>query len=95
MVPSVIGIGRATIFSIAEWEAAFCTPSLRSYMSFVSAAALLPLAANLREEVAGKLLHVDLTGCVRDHWHPKEAIKLGMMTAMVCDECRATFPRPG
>lgn len=85
-------VGRTTsVISFADWERIFAPPSLRSYLTYSLARALLVFTVDLNWEMTLRCVHEPPMGCPADLSLHKPDIKLGMIAGVICPQCRATF----
>lgn len=77
----------SAIITIADWESRYAPPSLRSYLIYQLAQALINFAADMSEEMALNMVHEPAVGCVYDMAVNKRDIKYGMMAGNVCATC--------
>jgi hypothetical protein len=71
------------IITIADWEQHYAPPSLRSYLIYQIAQALIHFAADMSEEMALNMVHEPAVGCVYDLAAHKPEIKYGMVAGNV------------
>ncbi len=71
------------IITIGDWEQNFAPPSLRSYIIYQIAQALIHFSADLSEEMALNMVHEPPQGCIYDMTINKPDIKLGMVEGTV------------
>ena len=76
-----------SIISIGDWEANFAPPSLRAYVIYEVAMALINFSADLSEEMSLDMVHEPSVGCIYDLCLNKSDIKLGMVAGNVCPNC--------
>lgn len=84
-----------SIISISDWERIYAPPSLRCYLVYEFAQALLAFASDLSEEMALRLVHEPPRGCIMDFCGHKPDIKLGMVAGNLCLDCRGILLRYG
>lgn len=84
-----------SIISISDWERVYAPPSLRCYLVYELAQALLSFASDLSEEMALRLVHEPPRGCIMDFCDHKSDIKLGMVAGNLCLDCRGALLRYG
>jgi hypothetical protein len=78
---------RSSMITIGDWEALHAPPSLKSYLAYEIAHALLHFAADISEEMAMRLVHEPPEGCMMDLSIDKPDIKLGMVSGNLCLTC--------
>lgn len=84
-----------SIISISDWERVYAPPSLRCYLVYEFAQALLTFASDLSEEMTLRLVHEPPRGCIMDFCDHKPDIKLGMVAGNLCLDCRGALLRYG
>ena len=84
-----------SIISISDWERVYAPPSLRCYLVYEFAQALLTFASDLSEEMALRLVHEPPRGCMMDFCDHKPDIKLGMVAGNLCLDCRGALLQYG
>ena len=75
------------IITIGDWEQLYAPPSLKSYVIYQIAQALIHFAADMSEEMAMKIVHKSPVGCLYDMSGHKPDIKLGMVAGNLCPRC--------
>jgi len=83
------------VISVYYWEEHFAPPSLRAYILYQIAQALLPLEADLSEEMLLRLVHEPPVGCLDDFVGDKQDIKLGMVSGNMCLKCEGLLLQYG
>jgi len=86
---------RFAVISTDSWEEIFAPPSLKAYLVYQIAQAVINFEADLNETMEMKLVHDYAEGCMFDLCTNKEEIKLGMMSGVICPKCRSTLIRYG
>lgn len=84
-----------SVISIYDWERVYSPPSLKSYIIFQIAQAALNFEADLSEEMIGAMLHFNSKGCMFDYCQNKPDIKLGMVSGVICPECKSKLRQYG
>lgn len=84
-----------SIISINDWEQTFAPPSLKTYIIYQIAQSLLGFETEISEEMLLKIVHEPSRGCMFDFCSEKHDIKLGMVSGIICPECKATLIRYG
>lgn len=77
--------------TVWDWEALYAPPSLRIFLVYQFAGALLDFAADLGSEVSENMEHKPSIGCFFDFCEKKSDILLGMVAANLCGECEAAL----
>ncbi len=77
----------SSIITVCDWEAVYAPPSLRAYLMYQVAQALIHFAAEMSEEIALNMVHEPPVGCIYDLSMQKSDIKLGMVAGNVCHQC--------
>jgi hypothetical protein len=78
---------HCAVISTADWEQHFAPPSLRCYLVYQIAQALVPMEADLTEEMLLRLVHEPPIGCMHDLNARKPEIKYGMRAGNMCPAC--------
>jgi hypothetical protein len=86
---------RSSIITIGDWEATYAPPSLKSYLAYEIAHALLHFAADISQEMAMRLVHEPPKGCMMDLSVNKPDIKLGMVSGNLCLTCASQLRQLG
>lgn len=84
-----------SLISISDWETFYAPPSLRCYLIYELAQALLTFASDLSEQMALRLVHEPPRGCIMDFCLEKPDIKLGMIAGSLCLDCRGALSQYG
>jgi hypothetical protein len=79
----------SAIISINDWEQLYAPPSLRAYLMYQIAQALITFSADMSEEMALNLVHEPPVGCMYDMTVHKPDIRLGMVAGNLCQHCAA------
>ena len=74
----------SAIITIGDWEANFAPPSLKSYLMYQMAQALIHFSADMSEQMALNIVHDPPVGCLYDMAINKPDIKLGMVAGNLC-----------
>jgi hypothetical protein len=80
---------ECAIITIGDWEQLYAPPSLRSYLIYQIAQALIHFAADMSEEMALNMVHEPAVGCIYDMVVHKPDIKYGMVAGNICPACVA------
>ena len=83
------------IITTSDWEKLFAPPSLGAYLAYKIAQATINFTADIREEMALRLVHDRAEGCMFDFCGFKTDIKLGMVAGTICPQCRGALVRYG
>lgn len=83
------GNNKISVITIADWAHNFSPPSLKSYLIYQIAKALIKFVLNIDELTEKNLFHYVSKGCLFDFCKKKDEIKLGMRAGMICPECKA------
>lgn len=77
----------SAVITVCDWEALYAPPSLRAYVMYQVAQALIHFSADMSEEIAMNMVHEPPVGCVYDMAIEKPSIKLGMVAGNLCHQC--------
>jgi hypothetical protein len=77
----------SAVITIADWESVYAPPSLKAYIIYQIAQALIHFSADMSEEMALTLVHEPPVGCIYDMAIHKPDIKLGMVAGNLCPRC--------
>lgn len=83
------------IITILDWEKVFAPPSLRAYLIYHFAEALLTFKADLSEDMHIGFAHELPQGCISDFYGHKPDVKLGMVAGNICPVCEGVLLRYG
>jgi hypothetical protein len=86
---------RSAIITIGDWESLFAPPSLKSYVMYQIAQALIHFSADMSEEMALNIVHEPPVGCMYDMAVHKNDIKLGMVAGNLCPQCQSQLKALG
>jgi hypothetical protein len=78
---------NAAVITVCDGEALYAPPSLRAYLMYQVAQALVHFSAEMSEEIAMNLVHEPHVGCLFDMALDKPSIKLGMIAGNLCHQC--------
>jgi hypothetical protein len=78
---------NSAVITVCDWEAVYAPPSLRAYLMYQVAQALIHFSAEMSEEIALNIVHEPPVGCIYDMAMEKTSIKLGMVAGNVCHQC--------
>src|SRR5687768_2712173 len=86
---------RSSIISLSGWEQQYAPPSLKSYIIYQLAQALLHSLADISQPILDRLFHQPPQGCLMDFVSDKPEIKLGMIAGNLCPICHGNLRRLG
>lgn len=86
---------ECSIVTTADWEEYFAPPSLRAYLLYQFAQAILSFEADLSETMLLRLVHEPPLGCMNDLSRQKPDIKIGMVAGNLCPQCESVLLRYG
>ncbi|MFH1114207.1 MAG: hypothetical protein V1792_09825 [Pseudomonadota bacterium] len=86
---------HCAVITTADWEESYAPPSLRTYLMYQIAQAMIPLEGDLSEEMLLRLVHEPAVGCMNDMVDDKPDIKYGMVAGYLCFECEGTLRKFG
>lgn len=78
---------NSSVITVDDWEASFAPPSLKAYLLYQIAQALIHFSADMSEEIAMNMVHEPPQGCLYDLNIEKAGIKLGMVAGNLCHQC--------
>lgn len=79
----------SAVVTTSDWEQKYAPPSLRAYLIYQIAQALVHFSADMSEEMALNMVHEPPVGCIYDMAAHKPDIKLGMVAGNLCPYCAA------
>jgi len=82
---------HCAVISTADWEQHFAPPSLRCYLVYQIAQALVPMEGDLSDEMLLRLVHEPPIGCIHDFNYRKPDIKYGMRAGNLCTACEGSL----
>jgi len=85
----------SAIITIGDWERLYAPPSLKSYLIYQIAQALIHFASDMSEEMALNIVHEPPVGCIYDMAVHKSDIKLGMVAGNLCTRCASQLKALG
>ena len=88
-------IQQILFISINDWEQIYAPPSLKCYIIYEIAQALLAFEGPLSVELNHGLSHKSSVGCIMDFCINKSDIKLGMVSGNLCPKCRSSLRQLG
>jgi len=86
---------HCAVITTSDWEQVFAPPSLRAYLIYQCAQALIPIEADLTEEMLLQLVHDPPIGCCHDLNRNKHDIKYGMVSGNMCFRCEGSLRQFG
>ena len=86
---------HCSVITTADWEPLFAPPSLRAYLAYQMAQALIPMEADVTEEMLLRLVHEPPIGCLHDMNTNKPDIKYGMVAGNMCFNCEGSLRQFG
>ena len=86
---------HCAVISTFDWEQRYAPPSLRAYLVYQIAQALVPMEADLTEEMLINLVHQPPIGCLHDMNINKSDIKYGMLAGNMCFNCEGALRQYG
>lgn len=78
-----------------DWEKHFAPPSLKAYLVYQIAQAVISFEGDLSEKMEMRMVHDYAEGCMFDLCIDKTDIHLGMIAGNICPKCRANLVRYG
>lgn len=75
------------VITASDWESTFAPPSLRAFLLYQVAQALIHFSADMSEEIGLNIVHEPPVGCLYDMSANKPDIKLGMVAGNICHQC--------
>lgn len=86
---------NSAVITLGDWEQIFAPPSLKSYIIYQIAQALIHFSADMSEEMALNIVHEPPVGCLYDMAVHKHDIKLGMVAGNLCSRCASQLKALG
>ncbi len=86
---------QLSVISTADWEQLFSPLSLKAYIVYQIAQAVINFNADIDENVGKCLIHERTKGCFFDFCANKLDIKIGMIAGVICPECRNALKKRG
>lgn len=83
------------IITTNNWEEYFAPPSLKAFLIYQIAQAVICFKGELNENMEMRMVHDSAEGCILDLCIDKEDIKLGMVAGNICPKCRSVLVRYG
>lgn len=84
-----------SIITTSDWEKHFAPPSLKAYLVYQIAQAVISFEGDLSEKMEMRMVHDYAEGCMFDLCIDKTDIHLGMIAGNICPKCRANLVRYG
>ena len=86
---------HCAVITTFDWEQRYGPPSLRAYLVYQIAQALVSMEADLTEEMILNLVHEPPIGCLHDMNINKTDIKYGMLAGNMCFNCEGALRQYG
>lgn len=86
---------KFSIITTSDWEKHFAPPSLKAYLIYQIAQAVISFEGDLSEKMEMRMVHNHAEGCMFDLCIDKTDIHLGMIAGNICPKCRANLIRYG
>lgn len=84
-----------SVITIYDWEKFFAPPSLKAYLVYQIAQAVISFEGDLSEKMEMRMVHDYAEGCIFDLCMDKTDIHLGMIAGNICPKCRGNLLRYG
>lgn len=85
-----------SVITTDSWSSHFAPPSVKAYLLYQIAQALLTFSADMIEEVfLSQMAHEETIGCVNDMCMYKKDIRIGISAGYICPSCRTTYLQYG
>jgi hypothetical protein len=84
-----------SVITIHDWEKFFAPPSLKAYLVYQIAQAVISFEGDLSEKMEMRMVHDYAEGCIFDLCMDKTDIHLGMIAGNICPKCRGNLFRYG
>lgn len=84
-----------SVITTAGWNDFFAPPSLKAYLIYQIAQAVINFELNLKEVDILRFVHEPPVGCMFDFCGHKPNIKFGMRTGSICTKCKAALSEFG
>lgn len=84
-----------SIITTNGWENIFAPPSLKAYLVYQIAQAIISFEGDLSEKMEMRMVHDYAEGCMFDFCMNKADIHLAMIAGNICPKCRANLVRYG
>ncbi len=84
-----------SVITMHDWEKLFAPPSLKAYLVYQIAQAVISFEGDLSEKMEMRMVHDYAEGCIFDLCMDKTDIHLGMIAGNICPKCRGNLLRYG
>lgn len=84
-----------SVITMHDWEKYFAPPSLKAYLVYQIAQAVISFEGDLSEKMEMRMIHDYAEGCIFDLCINKTDIHLGMIAGNICPKCRGNLLRYG
>ena len=84
-----------SVITMHDWEKLFAPPSLKAYLVYQVAQAVISFEGDLSEKMEMRMVHDYAEGCIFDLCMDKTDIHLGMIAGNICPKCRGNLLRYG
>lgn len=84
-----------SVITMHDWEKLFAPPSLKAYLVYQIAQAVISFEGDLSEKMEMRMVHDCAEGCMFDFCVDKTDIYLGMIAGNICPKCRSDLLRYG
>lgn len=84
-----------SVITMHDWEKLFAPPSLKAYLVYQIAQAVISFEGDLSEKMEMRMVHDYAEGCIFDLCMDKTDIHLGMIAENICPKCRGNLLRYG
>jgi hypothetical protein len=78
---------HSSVITLADWEVHYAPPSLKTYIIYQIAQAVVSFSGDLSEEMLLNLVHEPPVGCMFDFSVHKPDIRYGMVAGNLCTRC--------
>lgn len=78
---------KSGIITVSDWESIYAPPSVKAYLIYQIAQALINFSADMSEEMVLNMVHEPARGCIFDMASHKPDIKYGMISGNLCPSC--------
>jgi len=84
-----------SVITMHDWEKLFAPLSLKAYLVYQIAQAVISFEGDLSEKMEMRMVHDYAEGCIFDLCMDKTDIHLGMIAGNICPKCRGNLLRYG
>lgn len=81
--------------TVYDWESVYSPPPASTYIKYMIVEALISFSGDISEQMQAKMLHEETKGCVFDLCEKKEDLILGMISGIICPECKERLKKYG